>query len=102
MSDESDTTDERRVVLTSGDWTEVDSISTAVTSAVARLADVEATDLEPLARSVDPDALEALFRPTFDGHPRPGGRVTFPFAGYEVTVRADGTVVARPREADDE
>lgn len=60
--------------------------------------------VSPLYRSVDPDALDALFRPTA-GSLRGDGRVTFSYAGCEVTVRADGVVRVRPNrdgEAEDD
>ena len=51
--------------------------------------------LEPLYRTVDPDALDALFRPTAEGVRR-DVRVAFRYAGCAVTVRADGVVRVRP------
>lgn len=54
--------------------------SEAVLAAVADRADADPADLPPLYDAIDPDALDALF-----GEGRPG-RVSFPYAGYEVTV----------------
>ena len=59
------------------------SDATASEAVVATVADRSGTDpiaLPPLYDSIDPDALDAIF-----GDDRPG-RVTFSYAGYEVTV----------------
>ena len=83
--------------------------SEAVVSAVAAWRFPEAGDavdrlesaaaFEPLYRTVDPDSLDALFRPV-EGTTRRRGRVTFDFGGYEVTL-IDGTrVEGRPLDAD--
>lgn len=57
-----------------------ETASEAVLAAVADCADVDPTRLPPLYDTIDPDALDAIFR---GGRP---GRVTFEYAGYEVTV----------------
>jgi len=61
--------------------------STVIVDAVSERADTAVTELPPLYDVVDPDALDALFAgsETF-------GVVTFEYAGYDVTVRADGVV----------
>ncbi|MBO4247640.1 hypothetical protein IL252_07400 [Halomicrobium sp. IBSBa] len=61
--------------------------STAIVEAVSTSADTPAVELPPLYEVVDPDALDALFA---DG--QTFGVVTFEYAGYDVTVRADGHV----------
>ena len=63
------------------------SASMTVVEAVGAAADTPVLELPPLFDAIDPDALDALFagRPT-------NGVVTFRYAGYDVTVRADGTV----------
>lgn len=47
--------------------------------------------LTPLFETIDPDALNALFSPTYSGDTRTGS-VTFTHDGYEVTVTAEGEV----------
>lgn len=43
---------------------------------------------------VDPDALDALFQPKFDGSPRDSsGYVTLTVFGYDLVVHSDGHVV---------
>ena len=53
--------------------------------------DLETSD-HVLADSIDPDALDALFRSRDEGR-RDSGRVVFPLASYLVTVKANGEVV---------
>lgn len=68
--------------------------SMAVVAAVADARGVDPLRLEPLANSIDPEALDRLFADTYGGQPRMVGRVTFQVAGCEVTVtRADGGAV---------
>lgn len=68
--------------------------SMAVVAAVADARGVDPLRLEPLANSIDPEALDRLFADTYGGQPRMIGRVTFELAGCEVTVtRADGGAV---------
>jgi hypothetical protein len=54
------------------------------------------TDLDPLyeAVSVDPDALDELFRPPADGV-GPGCSVTFDYHGHVITVKSHGRIVIR-------
>lgn len=68
--------------------------SRAVVSAIAEADGVDETELPPLFHAVDPDALDALFRPgrREATESRGSGTVTFGYHGYEVSVSADGTV----------
>jgi len=62
------------------------------TEIIERVADhkgVDSTDLPPLSRTVDPDALEALFSHVTDGTERGPVRVSFEYAGYTLHVNAD-------------
>lgn len=63
--------------------------SRAVVRAVADAADAEPIELPPLYEAVDTDALDAVFRG------RPGGRVTFDYAGHTVTVRHNAEVTVQ-------
>lgn len=57
--------------------------ATASEAVVATVADRSGTDpvaLPPLYDAIDPDALDKIFRGDLPG------RVSFPYAGYEVTV----------------
>lgn len=75
------------------DWS--DGPSAAVVTAVASELGTDLDELDaPLNDYVDPDALDALFAPTYDGVPRPEGRVTFAVHGCEVTVDGRGEVTA--------
>lgn len=70
--------------------------STVVVLAVAAVTGTDARDVETLNDRIDPDCLDGIFAPTQNGKPRADGRVTFPFAGHEVTVHGDGVVVLDP------
>lgn len=69
--------------------------STVVVMAVATITGQEEGAVEPLGTVVDPDALDALFAPRLDGTARRGGRVSFRFADFDVTV-AGGEVRLAP------
>jgi len=79
-------------------------LSRGVVEAVAEAADVDpipgdAADgvaaLEPLYDAVDPEALDAVFRPAGSDATSPGGRITFSYASYEVTASSDGRITVR-------
>lgn len=70
------------------DWESIHP-STAVPEAVARAKGMDPTDLEPLYKYVETDALDALF----GGRGGTGiQRVTFEFAEDRITVHKDGRV----------
>lgn len=81
---------------TTGLVTQTASISDEVVLAVAEATDTDPTELEPLYDVVDPDALDQLFQPHLNGTQRIGGRVIFSMDGCEVTIHANGDVVATP------
>lgn len=66
--------------------------SRRVVQAVAAAENVDPTDLQPLYDVVDPDALDALFRPTAAGRPRSSGSVRFRYAQHDVVVQEGGAV----------
>jgi len=68
-------------------------VSEAVVAAVTAASNVDPAEMKPLAESVDPDALDALFGDRYDGSPRAGGTARFVFFGYEVVV-TDASVVS--------
>lgn len=70
--------------------------STVVVLAVAEALGADSSELERLNYCLDPDCLDTLFDPRSDGTPRNGGKVVFPYSGFEVTVSSDGTVVLDP------
>lgn len=73
--------------------------STAVVNAVAEAVGRDPTELPPLQRTIDADALDEMFGETLGGRPRTSGSVTFEYCGCSVVVLADGEVVVR--ESDD-
>lgn len=72
---------------------EPDHLSQAVVESVAEAEGVDPTELTPLYAVVDPDALEALFRPNSPTRDRQiRGEIRFSYHGYDVRVTADGEV----------
>lgn len=69
------------------------SPSSAVVERVAAREGVDPTDLDvPLFDAIDPDALDSIVRSSDPDRDDGLGTVRFAYYGYEVTVRADGTV----------
>lgn len=68
-------------------------ICTRIVLAVGSRIGEEPTQMLPLHRSVDPDALEAHV-----GNRDRGAELTFEYYDYRVTVRDDGHVTAIPLE----
>jgi len=80
-------------------------LSRGVVEAVAEAADIApmpgaAADgdaaLEPLYDAVDPEALDAVFGPLRSDAAPAGGKITFSYAGCEVTAGSDGRITVRP------
>jgi hypothetical protein len=78
------------------EWNGTDDrpLSAAIAYSVAEVDGTDPTELEPLNDTVDTDALDRLFG-TSPGVPRDEGFLVFQFAGYDVTVFADGLVTIR-------
>ncbi|AEH36625.1 HalOD1 output domain-containing protein [Halopiger xanaduensis] len=79
---------------------EFDGPATLTTTVIHALADcmgVDPTDGRiSLYDSVDPDALDRLFRPRHDGTPRSSGQLSFVVDDHRVTVHADGEILIEP------
>lgn len=72
------------------------NVSTAVVDAVADAKGISPTEIRPpLHRVVDADALNHLFQSKRYA-PGEEPRVSFCYAGYEITVHGRGEVVVRP------
>jgi len=84
---------------------ETNSLCYRIVETVAANSNTPVTDLPPLFEAVDTDALEALFSPSPDDPSRFEGTVTFPYAGWRITVSADGSVtvdsLAEPPEQEE-
>ena len=76
-------------ITVSHDFESVHDLSTTVVTAVSDAVDVPALELPPLSDTIDPDALNGLFRPEGDRVP---DEISFTYVGCRVTVRGDGTV----------
>jgi hypothetical protein len=76
-------------------WTGPEGPSWAVVEAVATVLNCEPTAIPPLGGFLDPEALDRLVEraSSVTGE---SIRVSFVYAGVEVTVDGDGTVEARP------
>lgn len=72
------------------EWESARGPSVAVVRAVARVADVDPDEMEPLHGSVDPDALDRIFAPTGGADRRSNGSVEFDYLGYRVVVKGHG------------
>jgi hypothetical protein len=105
MSDDTSLDNENRELGTiDTDSTEfdpsTDSASEELIKAVARLNDADPTELPLLADFIDPEALDALFRPREDGTPRgTDGQVEFTYNAYHVTVDSRGMINLSPHRS---
>ncbi|WP_247002621.1 HalOD1 output domain-containing protein [Halosolutus gelatinilyticus] len=73
------------------------TLSTTIIHALADCTGVDVTDSRiSLYDTVDPDALDGLFRPRYDGTPRAGGTLSFVIDGHYVTVSGDGEILIEP------
>lgn len=73
------------------------TLSTTVIHALADSMGVDPTAGRiSLYDAVDPDALDAIFRPQHDGTPRTGGHLSFVVSDHQVTVKSDGEVLITP------
>jgi hypothetical protein len=70
-------------------------VSLRVVEAVASLRGVDPVELEPLAGSIDPDALNDLFDPVDDRRRAVRGDVAFAYEGVYVTVTSEGEIDLR-------
>ncbi|MFP8954414.1 HalOD1 output domain-containing protein [Natrialbaceae archaeon A-arb3/5] len=73
------------------------TITTTIVHAIAEIADTDVSQGEfSLYDSVDPDALDRLFRQKTDGTDRTGGHVAFTTLEHEVYVYANGDIIIYP------
>lgn len=73
---------------------DTESPSVRLIESVAAIKDVSPTALEQLDKSVDPDALDAVFGPTRNA-PGNHGSVSFVYEGLTVVVHSDGEIEFR-------
>lgn len=71
-------------------------LTSVVVDALADVAGVDPVEIPPLSDVVDPDAMNALFRPKPDGTPRTRGQLTFTHFGHEVVVEGEGRIEIAP------
>lgn len=75
-----------------------ESVSAAVVRAVSAVDGRDPRSLRPLARILDPEALDDLFTSQDEGEPRVGGRVSFVYSNCRVTVDSGEYITIRPLE----
>lgn len=85
-TDQTASTDEGPITVRH-DWTQSDHPSVTIVQAVAAATDRGTTELPPLQRYIDPDALEALL--TRGSSPV---EITFTYADSVISVNANGTI----------
>lgn len=72
--------------------------STVVVKAIAAITGRPQDELEPLFYTVDPEALDGLFKPALEGNHRGDVDVSFAYHGFDVAVRSYGIIEIRPAE----
>lgn len=86
------------VYVATHDVTE-DGLCLTLTIALAEVLDADpAETVSDMARYVDPDALNNLFRVRPNGDYRDGGPLHLTVEGCDVTVHSDGTILLDPPE----
>lgn len=75
-------------------YSDADPVSLQVVEAVAAFRGVDTLELEPLAESIDADALNALFSPV-GGRSIEGANVSFTYENVRVTVTSRGDIDLR-------
>lgn len=63
-----------------------EAVTTAIVRAVSAVEGRDPGSLPPLAETLDPTAVDALFEPRSDGTPRTGGSLSFVYCRCEVTI----------------
>lgn len=81
---------------TTHDWTNTESLSTTVMTAVAEAMGEDPREIGPLYDQFDPDALDGLFSPRPGDSPRTESHVGFTFEGYHILVQSDGLIAIHP------
>ncbi|OIB57543.1 HalOD1 output domain-containing protein [Natrialba sp. SSL1] len=85
------------------DDSEYEPVTVALPLAISSISGIEPAELEPLANSIDPDALDALVtdwrrRSTHRIDERTGS-ISFLFAQHGVTIHDDGEIVIDPERS---
>ncbi|MFC4549075.1 MULTISPECIES: HalOD1 output domain-containing protein [Halorussus] len=69
-----------------------------IVSGIADAKGVDTCDIEPLHRSIDPEALVDLFSDTVSGEERNDGMAAFTHSDCNIVVCADGSIDVFPTE----
>lgn len=84
------------------DWSTNNSLCVSLLSVIEVASKVSTDELPTLHERIDPDALDGLFAPIKSGASRARGQVAFPYAGFHVTIAADGMITVRQSHTEDE
>lgn len=82
------------------DWEGTETVSMTVIETVSAVTGTEPTEMRPLNKVVDTDAIEMLFAPTSSG-PRGPGKIQFVYEECLVTITSAGVVSVSPAKATD-
>lgn len=82
------------------DWESTKPL-TAIVETVATARETDPVDLPPLYGRIDVEAVDALFAQARDERTVGPHRLTFPYAGCDVTIDSVGEVLVDPRAAGD-
>lgn len=99
-ADSRKSTSQRDTYHTHYDWSTPESVSLTVIRAIAAVTGKKTDEVTPLYTCLDPEALDALFRPTRET-PRAKGQVSFTLDGQTVTIHGDGRIVINPVDEQD-
>lgn len=93
LVDERGSTDGMRRLVGQHDFASPGELGVAIVESVERVLDTDATELEPLYETIDPDALERLFEPAgAAGTPSDHVEVRFNYEGLDLVVSGDGSI----------
>lgn len=96
-SDSRKSTSQRDTYHTQYDWSTPESVSLTVIKAIAAVTGKKPVEVTPLYTCLDPEALDALFKPTREA-PRATGQVSFTLDGQKVTIRGDGGILVNSKQ----
>ncbi|MFC6732566.1 HalOD1 output domain-containing protein [Haladaptatus sp. DYSN1] len=80
---------------------EKDSASEQLIAAIATINDADPRELEVLAHSIDPDALDTLMSRKNCSVQNGETQISFPYAGHRVHIQSDGTMTFRANGSED-
>lgn len=82
------------------DFTSDSSLSLTILEIIEQLSNADTTEMDgSLNEYVNPDALDSLFSPRFDGTPREdGGSISLELYDHDIVVHSDGHIIVSQPE----